>query len=116
MNGLPDNFVIVDGLLTVEAILKPSWLVRRRIDDKSMTSRYNWVATIAQQDDPSMYEIKGYVARDQCPMDLSDRRAMKRIVTELNFSSGGYERYGEDGRRRVSHEFEFGGKIAQKIG
>jgi hypothetical protein len=110
------NFVIVDGLLTVEAILKPSWLVRRRLDDKSLTGPYGWVATIAQQDDPSMYEIKGYVARDQYPMDLSDRRALKRIVTRLEFSSGCYERYGEDGRRRAAHEFEFGGNIAQKTG
>lgn len=107
------NFIMTDGLLTVEAILKPSWLVRRRTDDKSLTSPYVWVATITQQDDPSMYEVKGHVARDQYPMDLSDRRALKRIVTQLGFSSGSYERVDADGKKRAYREFGFDGKIAQ---
>lgn len=112
--SLPDNFIIVDGLLTVEAILQPSWLIRRRIDDRSLTSPYVWVATVAQAG-PDKYGIKGYLAKDGFSMVGSERRAMKRIVTELGFSSGGYGRAGEDGRERVSHEFEQGGKIAQKL-
>jgi len=109
------NFVIVDGLLTVEAILQPSYIVRRRIDDSSLKSPYVWIATIAQIQ-PEEYEVKGYLARDGFRMTGSERRTMKSIVTELGFSSGSYERYGEDGRKRASHEFEFGGKIAQKTG
>ena len=110
---LPGNFVIVDGLLTVEAILKPSWLVRRRIDDKSITGPYVWVATIAQQEKPAAYDIKGYVARDKYPMALSERRALKRIVRELGFTSGTYERVDENGQGRASHSFD---RNAQKTG
>ncbi|SHL09740.1 hypothetical protein SAMN05216428_10163 [Nitrosospira sp. Nsp11] len=112
--SLPDNFVIVDGLLTVEAILQPSWLIRRRVDENSMTSPFVWVATIAQAE--IGYEIKGYLAKDEYPMVLSERRAMKRIVSQLGFSSGGYGRADKNGAERVSHAFEQGGKIAQKSG
>jgi hypothetical protein len=109
------NFVIVDGLLTVEAILLPSYLVRRRIDDRSMKSPYVWVATIAQTM-PEEYEVKGYLARDRHPMDLSDRRAFKRIVSQLGFTSGKYERVDERGESRAAHRFGLNGEIAQNIG
>ena len=111
--SLRDNFVIVDGMLTVEAILNPSWLVRRRLDNKSLTGHYVWVATIAQQDIPTAYDIKGYVARDKHPMVLSERRALKRIVKELGFTSGKYERMDEDGQGRASHSFD---ENAEKTG
>ena len=109
--SLSNDFVIVDGLLTVEAIIQPSYLVRRRIDDKSLTSPYVWVATIAQIM-PEEYEVKGYLARNGFRMTGSERRAMKRIVTELGFTSGGYERVDGQGKTRASHSFGFGGKIA----
>lgn len=114
--SLPGNFVIVDGLLTVEAILQPSWLVRRRIDDRSITGPYVWVATIAQQEEPAAYDIKGYVARDSHPMVMSDRRALKRIVSQLGFTSGKYERVDGRGEERVAHRFGKNGEIAQKTG
>lgn len=111
--NLSGNFVIVDGMLTVEAILNPSWLVRRRIDNKSITSPYVWVLTIAQQDIPTAYDIKGYVAKDNYPMATSERRALKRIVRELGFTSGKYERVDEDGQGRASHSFD---ENAEKTG
>lgn len=113
--SLSNDFVIVDGLLTVEAILQPSYLVRRRVDDKSLKSPYVWVATIAQIQ-PEEFEVKGYLARNGFRMTGTERRAMKRIVTELGFTSGGYERVDDDGRGRASHKFEMGGKIAQISG
>lgn len=102
--SLPDNFVIVDGLLTVEAILRPSYLVRRRIDDSSLTSPYVWIATIASVSD-NEYEIKGHLAKDAYPMAGSERRALKRIVTELKFTSGSYERCDVNGKKRAAHRF-----------
>ena len=104
--SLPGNFVIVDGLITVEAILKPSWLVRRRIDDKSLTSPYVWVLTIAQQNIPTAYDIKGFLARDKHPLVLSDRRAMKRIVQELGLTSGSFERVDDNGEGKGQHGFD----------
>jgi hypothetical protein len=96
---------MVDGLLTVESILKPSWLVRKRINQSSIMSPYVWIATIAQQDHSTACEIKGYVARNNHPMVLSDRRAIKRIVQKLNFTSATYERVGSDGQGRALHSF-----------
>ena len=105
--SLPDNFVIVDGLLTVEKILRPSYIVRRRIDTNSLTSPYVWVATIADMDDRRC-EIKGYLARENCNMNLSERRAIKRIVAKLNFLDCGYARADPLGGERMEHKFADG--------
>jgi hypothetical protein len=45
-------------------------------------------------------------------MVISDRRALKRIVRELGFTSGKYERVDENGQGRASHSFD---RNAQKL-
>lgn len=97
--SLPDNFVIVDGLMTVEAILQPSWIIRKRIDDSSLTSPYVWVATMAQTG-PGECEVKGYLAKDSSPMTLGDYKALRRIGKELKFATGKYDRVENSGEIR----------------
>lgn len=97
------GFVIIDGLLTVEAIMQPSWIVRRRVSAESPTSQYGWVCTMVQTA-PEECTIKGYLAKDQYPMRLSERRAMERIGQELNFRVGRYERVDTSGNLRAAIE------------
>jgi hypothetical protein len=98
--------VIVEGLLTVEEILRPSWIVRRRIDDKSLTSPFVWVATIAHGKADGQCVIKGHVARNGHSMDASDILGMRRICEQLEFTSGGYDRVHESGKLKVSRKRE----------
>ncbi|WON74208.1 hypothetical protein [Nitrosospira sp. Is2] len=98
------NFVIVKDLITVEPILRPSWLIRRRIDGNSLTAGYVWVCTMAQTEDPDVCTVKGYLARDDYPMDPSERRALYEIGRELNFLKCEYERVDESGKLKAIRE------------
>lgn len=106
--------MIVDGMITVEEILRRSWLIRRRINDDSLTSEYGWVCTMVQDEDPRRCTFKGYVARDAYPFKSEDYQALERIARQLKFARGGYERVFTNGRLRVAHEVN--DEIAQKTG
>lgn len=95
---LPE-FQIVDGLVTVEPISPPSWLIRGRESDDSPLSPYRWSLTLAQAA-PGVCVFKGYCARAGGGMTLSDLRALYRIAFQLGFSVCRYERRDSDGRQR----------------
>ena len=109
------NIILEVGPITVEEILLPSYLLRCREDEESLTSRYVWVATVAQTG-RGRCEVKGYLARDRCSMNLSQRHGVTQVIERLGFSYGEYERRGKDGKSRIAHEITRSGRIAQKLG
>lgn len=111
--SLPDNFVIVDGLLTVEEVMQPSWIVRRRLSDTSLTAQYGWVCNIVQTAKREC-AIKAFLAKNDYRVSLQDRRSMQRIGEELGFRVGRYERVDTSGNLRTA--IEMWGKSAQKTG
>jgi len=98
--SVTSKFVIVDGLITVEHLPNPSWLIRKRNKDSTFTTPYSWVATMSHFT-PEECEVKGYIARDN-HMSLDDYKAMQRIAGKLGFDYGLYERFDESGMLRKS--------------
>jgi hypothetical protein len=98
------KFAIEDGLITVEEIVRRSWLIRKRINALSPTAPYGWVATMMQGESPTECEVKGYLARQGFEIIGEDYRALKRIGEQLGFEVGRYERVDDDGDFRILHE------------
>ena len=84
-----DDFVIVDGLVTVELLRSPSWLIRKRTTHQTMTTPYDWVANMSYLTSEEC-EVKGYLA-GQRPMSKEDYATMQRIAGTLGFNFGLYE-------------------------
>jgi hypothetical protein len=101
--SLPE-FKIVDGCITVEEIVRRSYLLRWRVDEKSLTGPYRRVATVVQSEIPEECEVKGFLAVQGFEIVGDDYRAMKRICERLGFEVGRYERVDEDGDFRILHE------------
>lgn len=101
--SLPDNFIIVDGLLTVERIIRPSWIVRRRLTDTSLTAQYAWVCNVVETAEREC-TIKAFLAKNEYRVSQQDRRAMQRIGEALEFDIGRYERVDLSGNLRSAVE------------
>jgi hypothetical protein len=98
------TFAIEDGLITVEEIVRRSWLIRKRFHNLSRTAPYGWVATMMQGEAPTECEVKGYLARHGFEIVRDDYHALKRIGEQLGFEVGRYERVDDGGDFRILHE------------
>lgn len=98
------KLAIEDGLITVEEIVRRSWLIRKRFHGLSRTAPFGWVATMMQGEIPTECEVKGYLARQGFEIVRDDYRALKRIGEQLGFEVGRYERVDGDGDFRIFHE------------
>lgn len=101
------------GLITVEKILRPCWLLRRRINDKSLTSPYVWIATVTEPL-PGRCEVKGYLARKGFSMIPSEYKTVQNFIEGLGFEYGEYQRMDSAGNARIAHEITRDSRIAQK--
>lgn len=106
----------MDGLITVEEIVRRSWLIRKRIDAISETAPFGWVATMVESGEPSVCEIKGYLARPGQELTGEDHHALRRIGEQLDFEIGRYERVDDHGRLRAAHEVRRHHRSVQKPG
>lgn len=96
---MTSQIVVVEGsLVTVEEILLRSWLIRGRMDDKSLTSRYGWVTNLVETADRTC-EFKGYLSRDRA-MTPEEFAIVHRLGQRLGFEKGSYERRASDGNLR----------------
>jgi hypothetical protein len=102
--SLPDEFVIVDGRITVEQIVRRSFLLRKRYDDKSLTGPYGWVMNMVESEQANVCEIKGYLSRMGFEVTGEDHHALRRIGEKLEFDLGQYERVDALGRLRAARE------------
>ncbi|PTR17519.1 hypothetical protein C8R31_101683 [Nitrosospira sp. Nsp2] len=102
--SLPDDFVIVDGLITVEQLVRRAYLIRKRFDDTSLTGPYGWVMNMVESEQANVCEIKGYLARLGFEVTGEDHHALRRIGEQLEFQLGQYDRVDNAGQFRARHE------------
>jgi hypothetical protein len=93
------------GLVTVERIPKPSWLVRCRVHDEALKAPYRWVMTFTESEtDAKVCEVKGYLARKGEGLTKSERELVAEIIAELGFNSWVYDRVNNEGDLKASHK------------
>lgn len=97
------DFPAVSGDITAEAITSPSWLLRSRTSDISLTAPFDGVCTLVQVSDTEC-EVRGYISHDGITGE--DRRALQSIAKQLGFRRVRYERLDACGNLRISHSTE----------